>query len=74
VNKNFPTDRNGISSLAEYFTTIALQHVEPAVVEDLAETAFANCENSVRMFLGIIISEDANRKLKEMESRQIASN
>jgi hypothetical protein len=39
------------------------------VVEDLAETAFANSENSVRLFLGIMISEDANRKLKEMESR-----
>jgi len=53
----------------ETLKRIALQHAEPAVVEDLAETAFANSENSVRLFLGIMISEDANRKLKEMESR-----
>jgi hypothetical protein len=39
------------------------------VVEDLADSAFATSENSVRLFLGIMISEDAKRKLKEMEAR-----
>ena len=53
----------------ETLKRIALQHVEPAVVEDLADTAFATTENSVRLFLGIMISEDAKRKLKEMEAR-----
>jgi chromosomal replication initiation ATPase DnaA len=61
VTTDFPT--------LETLKRIALQHVEPAVVEDLADTAFATTENSVRLFLGIMISEDAKRKLKEMEAR-----
>ncbi len=46
---------------------IALQYVVPEVVQDFAEEAFAKSENSVRVFLGFLIAEDARRKLEEIQ-------
>jgi chromosomal replication initiation ATPase DnaA len=46
---------------------IALQHVVPEVVQDFAEEALAKSENSVRVFLGFLIAEDARRKLEEIQ-------
>jgi chromosomal replication initiation ATPase DnaA len=46
---------------------IALQHVTPEVVQDFAEEALAKSENSVRVFLGFLIAEDARRKLEEIQ-------
>jgi chromosomal replication initiation ATPase DnaA len=46
---------------------IARQHVVPEVVQDFAEEALAKSENSVRVFLGILIAEDARRKLEEIQ-------
>jgi hypothetical protein len=46
---------------------IALQHVTPEVVKDLAEEAFVNSENSVRVFLGYLIAEDSRRKIVEIQ-------
>ena len=48
----------------EMLKKISLQHVSTAVVEDLAEAAFAKSENSVRVFLGQMIAEGARRSLR----------
>ena len=49
----------------ETLKRISLRHVDEAVVRDMAEAAFAKSQNSVRVFLGQMIAEDARRKLKE---------
>lgn len=48
----------------ETLKRISLQHVDEAVVLDIAEAAYAKSQNSVRVFLGQMIAEDARRKLK----------
>jgi chromosomal replication initiation ATPase DnaA len=53
----------------ETLKKISLQHVDAAVVEDLAETLFAKSENSVRVVLGQMIAEDARRKLRVLHDR-----
>jgi hypothetical protein len=55
----------------ETLKKISLQHVDAAVVEDLAETVFAKSENSVRVVLGQMIAEDTRRKLKVLHAREV---
>lgn len=50
----------------ETLKRISLQHVDEAVVLDIAEAAYAKSQNSVRVFLGQMIAEDARRKLKSL--------
>jgi len=49
----------------ETLKRISLQHVDEAVVREIAEAAYSKSQNSVRVFLGQMIAEDARRKLKE---------